>query len=166
MTLKTRVMPDREQLLHLGVHLKLAQNSIRNSETGCLEWDESRHLREGYGSIRVMNQRHLVHRLSHVLWVGPIPHGMLVRHSCDNRRCIEPAHLSIGTIADNIADMDARGRRAIRAKAGRAKLTEEQVRHIREKFKPRVYTLQMLADELGICLRQVHMIARNKSWKE
>lgn len=166
MVLKTKPLPSREQLLRLGVHSMLANRTTRNSESNCLEWNESQHLRDGYGAMRVDRQRYLAHRLAYALWVGPVPNGMLVLHSCDNRRCIEPSHLSVGTIADNISDMDAKSRRAIRERSGRAKLTEEQVKYIREKYKPRIHTLQMLADELGVCSRQVWMITSNKSWRD
>jgi hypothetical protein len=73
------------------------------------------------------------------MWIAmraDIPEGMFICHRCDNRRCIAIEHLFIGTRADNVADMVAKGRRKnVGGKRGelhwKAKLTEERVREIR-----------------------------------
>lgn len=64
----------------------------------------------GYGSLRVEHAKISAHRLSWQLHHGPIPPGQNVLHRCDNPRCVRPSHLFLGTQADNIADMLAKGR--------------------------------------------------------
>jgi hypothetical protein len=86
-------------------------------EGECLIW-QSPPRKDGYGQIwgdppktGSARARNLgAHRAAYEVWVGPIPKGMLVLHSCDNRLCINPKHLSLGTHADNMAQMVARGR--------------------------------------------------------
>jgi hypothetical protein len=68
----------------------------------------------GYGIVNVGGPRHdraLAHRLSWVLHVGAIPTGACVLHRCDRPACTNPRHLFLGTQLDNVADMDAKGRR-------------------------------------------------------
>nr|MBA3891683.1 HNH endonuclease [Gemmatimonadaceae bacterium] len=69
----------------------------------------------GYGQLRIKSAMggfriSLAHRLSYELYVGPIPTGLVVMHSCDTPSCVNPAHLSVGTQADNLRDAGTKGR--------------------------------------------------------
>ncbi len=66
----------------------------------------------GYGAVKIGHKAYDTHRIAYELVNGPIPPRMLVMHSCDVRRCCNPAHLSLGTHKDNHDDMAGKGRRA------------------------------------------------------
>lgn len=79
---------------------------------GCWEWQAARG-RDGYGYYLLDGRGTRVvkaHRMAWTLACGEIPADLLVLHRCDNRRCVNPDHLYLGTHADNTADMIARGR--------------------------------------------------------
>lgn len=86
----------------------------------------------GYGEVRIGTTAEASHRIAYRIATGDIPAGMVIRHNCDNRLCCNPAHLLIGTHADNVADRVERDRSARGERSGRAKLTDEQVIHMRE----------------------------------
>jgi hypothetical protein len=67
---------------------------------------------KGYARLDIGDKHHKAHRLAWELLHGPIPEGMVVCHRCDNPPCVRPDHLWLGSIADNNADMAAKGRRA------------------------------------------------------
>ena len=104
---------------------------IRNSEE-CWNWLGSKHLE--YGRLKYHNQHYRSHRVSWTYFYGRIPTGLCVLHHCDNRTCVNPGHLFLGTIIDNIADMVRKGRNARGRKTtwDRQKLTPKEVRLIRE----------------------------------
>jgi hypothetical protein len=84
----------------------------RDPET-CWEWQRSKDW-NGYG----LTHRGIAHRLAYEAFVGPIPDGMLVLHTCDNPPCCNPAHLFLGTHFDNAADRDSKGRDRPHGKGG------------------------------------------------
>lgn len=82
------------------------------SPAGCWEWRGTRN-EIGYGLMNLVRKGHSdtrVHRLMFERFVAPIPEGLVVRHKCDNPPCCNPAHLELGTQADNVNDMKVRGR--------------------------------------------------------
>jgi len=119
------------------------------------------------GHIRLVlpEGRVFVHRFSWELHRGPIPEGMLVCHKCDNPPCVNPAHLFLGTHADNMADRNQKGRQARqRGEAcGTAKLTEDKVREIR-RLASEGSSPAALAVAFGVSERHIKNIVCRNRW--
>jgi hypothetical protein len=131
--------------------------------TRCWIWTDCR-ISNGYAGIWVSGKSHKAHRLSWELHIGPIPESLHVLHKCDNRLCVRPEHLYIGTNDDNIADKVARGReRYLRgADLPCAKITEDDVKEIRS-IKGK--TLQQIGDIYGLELSTIGKIRSRRLWK-
>lgn len=83
----------------------------QGGETGCWMWRAGKRS-DGYGLIQDGYYGKTVssHRIAYRLFVGEIPDGMMVMHSCDNKLCVNPSHLSLGSSADNQRDMASKRR--------------------------------------------------------
>lgn len=129
---------------------------------GCWEWTAGKFW-DGYGSFRVAERKQKAHRVAYQLYVGEIPEGLCVCHHCDNRKCVNPAHLFLGTSNENMRDRDNKGRVASGEKSGRAKLTEEQVIEARARYKDGVHIVD-LAKEFGVAQSTMSYIVHHLRW--
>lgn len=82
---------------------------LEKTEGGCMVWTKSKNA-DGYGLLSWKSRADKAHRVAYELANGPIPEGMKVLHRCDNPPCCNPAHLFVGTQADNVKDCLSKGR--------------------------------------------------------
>lgn len=140
---------------------------------GCWTWSGNLD-RMGYGVIRDANEpgghycakNIKAHRVSWKLHYGPIPDGLLVLHRCDNRPCIRPDHLFLGTYQDNRIDCEKKGR-AFHPRGSShpwTKLTDDQVSEIR-RLRGDGIRLADIASRFDISQSMVSLIARDKARK-
>ena len=115
---------------------------------------------KGYGSFFFEGKNMYAHRVSYLLFKGPIPDGLFVLHHCDNRCCVNPAHLFLGTHNDNIADMVAKGRTARWDKKASTKLTPRLVEVIRKAEG----SSRFLGALFDVCHSTIQAIKKNKKW--
>lgn len=133
---------------------------IPEPNSGCYLWLRSVN-KKGYGQIGVHRKIHLAHRWAWERENGKIPEGLCVLHKCDTPGCVNPDHLFLGTSVDNNLDRDRKGRVQHGERHVRARLTEDQVRAIRED--PR--TTRVIGAEYGINCTAVSEIKRRVTWK-
>jgi hypothetical protein len=129
-----------------------------NKNTKCWEWYKVK-IWSGYGLISVRHKNNLVHRLSWMLHKGDIPEDKVLLHSCDNRSCINPHHLRLGTLKENAQEMADKGRHPLLKSDSplrRGKITTENVIEIRknENLKPAKY----FAEKFGVSVTHVRKI--------
>lgn len=141
----------------------------------CWVWTASLHDR-GYGQLGDKNGHYFSHRISWTIENGPIPDGLQILHHCDNRTCVRndgiSSHLFIGTQADNIQDMCKKGRHYSWFKTnktrgeqhGHAKLTEQEVITIRERYSIGGISQKQLAAEFNVSQTLIGRIVRRVIW--
>lgn len=144
----------------------------KRGETECWEWIGGRNGRpplKHYGIMWWGTKKYKTHRFSYEIHKGEVPKGKLVCHTCDNPPCVNPAHLYVGTDADNNRDKFSRGRANLEIGEGRynAKLTEDDIREIRRRYKCRhpINSGLALAREFGIVRSMVNSIVKRRRWK-
>jgi len=139
------------------------QARIRRT-TGCWFWLGSV-TTHGYGRCRINSRHQAAHRLAYELAYGSIPEGMSVCHRCDNRRCVRPDHLFLGTTADNLHDMVVKGRSSHGERNGHAVLTSQVVLEIRARYASGAGLQRELAVAFGISQLTVSNIVTRKTWR-
>lgn len=97
---------------------------------GCWPWPKYCN-EDGYGLTKLNGKTTVATRVAYQIEVGPIPAGMNVCHHCDNRPCVRPGHLFLGTQKMNCEDAKAKDRHCRGERNGVSKLTEADVRFIR-----------------------------------
>ena len=127
------------------------------TEAGCWLWTATTW--NGYGKLSNQGRLRYAHRISYELHIGEIPEGMHVLHKCDVPCCVNPHHLFLGTHKDNMQDKISKGRHG-----GREKLTLDQVKEIRYKFKPHAYTYAMLSEEYSVSVGAINHVVNNRNW--
>ncbi len=125
------------------------------------------YLFDGYGRFKFEGKmRFLAHRASWIIHFGPIPEGLCVCHTCDNRKCVNPKHLFLGSNYDNIIDraLKNRSNRPFGNKFTTRKITEDNVRAIRQMLKEGIYQ-RIIAEKYGISQKTVSKIKLELRWK-
>lgn len=133
------------------------------AEPGCWEWQGGLFKDSGYGKFNGGKSGSgkrltvLAHRFAFELHIGPIPEGLSVLHRCDNRVCVNPGHLFLGTQLDNIHDMFGKGRARPQ---GKLALTSADTQIIRAS--PRGAS-KTLAQQFGVSTAHIRRIRQGKS---
>lgn len=132
----------------------------------CWEWSGAR-LDNGYGKMTPTGKAGSIgaHRVSWEIHFGPIPEGLFVCHHCDNRRCVRPDHLFLGTPADNQADAAEKGRRPLGEGHANSKLNDEAVRAIRTLHAAGGITGKQLAQQFGVTPQTICDVLKRKIWR-
>ena len=141
------------------------------TDTGCWEFQGGRSP-DGYGNISIAKvyntnrcDTYRAHRLSYYYYTLVDPASLLVRHDCDNPCCINPAHLRLGTPADNVRDCVERGRKPRGEKHWCSKLTEEDVIAMKNRLREGKETQAKIAKDFGVSPQTINHIHLGRYWK-
>jgi hypothetical protein len=131
----------------------------------------------GYGVITVNGAPVRATRFSYGLHNGPVPEGLVMCHTCDNPPCVRPDHLFAGTYSQNTQDALSKGRIQRRIVAwpanpfafrgernGRAKLSENEIEAIRQRYAAGGVSQQVIADEYGVTQNLISKIILRQLW--
>lgn len=142
-------------------------NTIKKGE--CWIW-KGANKGNGYGHFSMGGRSMPAHRASYALFVSEPKQGMDICHTCDNRACVNPSHLFLGSRLENMRDCMAKGRIARGEALGNrkgsagpaAKLTDDEVRFIRSSG----IKSKILAAQFNVTNDNINRIKRRDTWKE
>ena len=146
---------------------QLIKDNVTVSDTGCWEWQRSK-FSNGYGKQRWYRPGRRyetrAHRVSYTAFIGEIPEGAHILHTCDNPACCNPEHLRPGTCAENMKDKVQKDRQAKGEGNGRAKLTDDAVLYIRRRYAEGGISMRALAREYDVSSVLISLVVRRKIW--
>jgi hypothetical protein len=142
---------------------------------GCWLWQGGTN-EGGYGSLSLRRGVKIyAHRLSFELNIGPVPLGLWVLHRCDNPRCVNPAHLFVGTRADNMRDAHQKGRTWFQVQPDKlprgathhkAKLDEVKAGDVRARYAVGGVTQRTLAEEYNVSQSTIQAVLSGRNWNK
>lgn len=141
------------------------KSGVAAIEDKCWEW-EGLITRGGYGRLYLDDYKIVVysHRASYKINIGDIPDGLFVCHTCDNRKCVNPKHLFLGTCKDNLMDMSSKGRHSVCGeKSGNHKYSNDMILEIR-----RLSSIGLVQSEIAkkfnVNQAYISNVVRRKIW--
>lgn len=129
----------------------------------CWPWQGLIFKRTGYGIFQFCRKNLLAHRASWEIHNGQIPNGLCILHRCDNRPCVNPGHLFLGTRQDNMDDMVKKGRSLKGERHSMAKLKEQDVKSIRQMHSNGMPGIR-IAKSFKVNKRTIYSILNGKTW--
>lgn len=144
---------------------RFEEKFIPEPNTGCWLWTGAVNKNRGYGDFYFQGKTHRAHRISWRLYRGDISFPLCVLHKCDNRLCVNPDHLFLGTVADNQRDAALKNRIAHGANHPHAKLTEDKVRQIRKAVIESPLMHKEIAAQFGISPPELSSIIHFRRWR-
>lgn len=146
--------------------------------TECWEWTAGLYS-DGYGKFGVSLKTYRAHRFAYEMVHGSIPAGLFLLHHCDNKLCIRPDHMFVGTQKDNVDDCMAKGRAHLQnvtparravwqprgERHGSARLTPDQVRAIRTRHALGGVSYRALGRDYGVSTATITEIVRREIWR-
>lgn len=136
----------------------------KNEKTGCWEYTGSLN-GKGYGVLSINKTSVKAHRVSYEEFVGRIPGDLFVLHKCDNRKCVNPKHLFLGTHIENMQDMVRKGRslRKPGSKQPNSKLKESDISTIRSRLSSGESSKD-ISVSYSVTRTTISRIKNNKAW--
>lgn len=132
-------------------------------DRGCTQWTGATFGPDGYGAFVLDGQTIGAHRAAWILARGAIGAGLVVRHKCDNRPCVNVEHLELGTHLDNARDCIRRERKATGHYSILAKLTDDQVAEIRNLYASGEWTQRELGRRFGVTQARVWQVIHDRA---